>query len=69
MHLSNLLKSAAGTCPFCNQKASILSREHPQCRRTFQAGWNEMVRLARDSVRIRRWVASPLSPSAWETLM
>ena len=43
MPLSNLLKSAAGTCPFCNQKASILSREHPDCRRTFQAGRNEMV--------------------------
>ena len=28
MPLSNLLKSAAGTCPFCNQKAGILSREH-----------------------------------------
>ena len=36
-----------GTCTFCNQKAGILSREHPECRRTFQAGWNEMVRLAR----------------------
>ena len=46
MPLSNLLKSAAGTCPFCNQKAGILSREHPECRRTYQAGWNEMVHLA-----------------------
>ena len=46
MPLSNLLKSAAGTCPFCNQKAGILSREHPECRRTHQAGWDEMVRLA-----------------------
>ena len=27
MPLSNLLKSPAGTCPFCHQKASILSRE------------------------------------------
>ena len=46
MILPNLLKSAAGTCPFCNQKAGILSREHPECRRTYQAGWNEMVQLA-----------------------
>ena len=34
MPLSNLLKSAADTCPFCHQKAGILSREHPECRRT-----------------------------------
>ena len=33
MPLSNLLKSAAGTCPFCHQRAGILSREHPECRR------------------------------------
>ena len=46
MSLSTFLKSAAGTCHFCNQKAGILSREHPECRRTYQAGWDEMVRLA-----------------------
>ena len=46
MPLSSLLKSAAGTCPFCNQRTGILSRRHPDCRRTHQAGWNEMVRLA-----------------------
>ena len=45
MTLSNFLKSAAGTCPFCNQKAGILSREHPECRRAHQAGWDEMVQL------------------------
>ena len=45
MPLSNLLKSAAGTCPFCHQKAGILSREHPNCRRTHRAGWNKMVHL------------------------
>ena len=49
MPLSNLLKSAAGTCPFCNQKAGIISREHPECRRIHQAGWNEMVQLAADA--------------------
>ena len=46
MPLSNLLKSAAGTCPFCHQKAGILSREHPECRRAHQAGWHEMVQLS-----------------------
>ena len=51
MPLSILLKSAAGTCPFCNQKTGILSREHPECRRTYQAGWNEMVRLASDAAK------------------
>ena len=49
MPLSNLLKSAAGTCPFCHQKAGILSREHSECRRAHQAGWNEMVQLAADA--------------------
>ncbi len=51
MPLTNLLKSAAGTCPFCYQKAGILSREHGQCRRTFDAGWNEMITLAADAAR------------------
>ena len=46
MPLSDLLKSAAGTCPFCHQKAGIISREHPECRQTFQAAWSEMVQLA-----------------------
>ena len=46
MPLSSLLKSAAGTCPFCNQMAGILSREHHECRRAHQAGWHEMVQLA-----------------------
>ena len=53
MPLSNLLKSAAGTCPFCNQKAGILSREHPEYRRTHQAGWNEMVQLAAQAAASR----------------
>ena len=54
MPFSNLLKSAAGTCPFCNQKAGILSREHQGCRRAHQAGWNEMVRLASGAARSPR---------------
>ena len=45
MPLSTILKSAAGTCAFCHQKTGILSREHPQCLRTYQAGWQEVVQL------------------------
>ena len=45
------MKSDAGTCPFCNQKAGTISRAHTECRRAFQAGWNEMVRLAADAAR------------------
>ena len=51
MPFSNILKSAAGTCPFCNQKAGILSREHSQCRRTYDAGFQEMVTSAADASR------------------
>ena len=46
MPLSSLLKSAADTCPLCSQEAGTLSREHPECRRTCQAGWDETVHLA-----------------------
>ena len=46
MPLSKLLKSVAGTCPFCHQKAGILSREDPDRRWTRQPSWNEMVRPA-----------------------
>ena len=53
MPLSAFLKSAAGTCPFCNQKAGILSREHQDCRRTHQAGWDEMVSLAAQAAASR----------------
>ena len=45
MHLSNPRKSAAGTCPFCHDKAGTLSREHPECRRVHQAGWMRRSRL------------------------
>ena len=46
MPLSTILKSVAGTCPFCHQKAGILNREHSQCRRAYQVGWDEIVQLA-----------------------
>ena len=66
MPLSNLLKSAAGTCPFCRQKAGILSREHQGCRRTFQAGWNEMVHLAADAAKSHEFHANSLRISLAE---
>ena len=66
MPLSNLLKSAADTCPFCHQKAGILSREHPECRRTHQAGWNEMVRLAGGAARSHEFNPNSLQVSLAE---
>ena len=48
---ANLLKSAAGTCRYCGNKAGVLARDHPECRRTFDAGWNRMVELAADAAR------------------
>ena len=66
MPLSNLLRSAAGTCPLCNQKAGILSREHPDCRRTHQAGWNEMVRLAGSAARSHEFNPNSLQVSLAE---
>ena len=66
MTLSTILKSAAGTCAFCHQKVGILSREHPDCRRTFQAGWNEMVGLAADATRSHEFHANSLQVSLAE---
>ena len=66
MPLSNLLKSAAGTCPFCHQKAGILSREHQECRRIYQAGWDEMVRLASSAARSHEFNPNSLQVSLTE---
>ena len=66
MPLSNLLKSAAGTCRFCRQQAGIISRAHPGCRRTYQVGWNEMVRLAGDAARSHEFHANSLRVSLAE---
>ena len=66
MTLSNLLKSAAGTCPFCHQKAGILSREHPDCRRAHQAGWKEMVELAADAAKSHEFNPNSLRVSLAE---
>ena len=51
MSLSNLLHSAAGTCRYSGNKAGVLTRDHPECRRTFDAGWNRMVGFAADAAR------------------
>ena len=51
MPLSDLLRSAAANCPFCNQKAGIISREHSQCRRAQSAVFQEMVSLAAEAAR------------------
>ena len=60
---SNLLKSAAGICPFCHQKAGILSREHSQCRRTYGAGWKEMIHLAAEAAELHEFHGNSLRVS------
>ena len=51
MALTNLLKSAAGTCTFCHQKAGILTRRHTKCRRTYDAGFQEMIHIAAEAAK------------------
>ena len=51
MPLSNLLKSAADTCPLCHEKDGIISREHRQCRGTYNGDFQEMVTLAADAAQ------------------
>ena len=51
MPLSNFLKLAAGTCRYCGNKVGLINRDHPGCRRTFDAGRNRMVELAAVAVR------------------
>ena len=63
MPLSCPLKSAVGTCPLCHEKAGILIREHSQCRRTFKAGWNEMVHLAAEAAKSHEFDANSLRVS------
>ena len=66
MPLSNLIQTLTGTCPVCNQKAGILSREHPECRKTHQAGWNEMVSLASGAARSHEFNPNSLQISLAE---
>ncbi len=51
MPLSNLVD----TCRYCSNKAGVLARDHPECRRTFDAGWNRMVELAAEAARSHRF--------------
>ena len=55
MPLPNILKSGAGTCPFCRRKAGIISRAHRDCKETFQSGWTEMVSIAADAARTHQF--------------
>ena len=51
MPLSNLLKSAAGTCRHCHRKAGVIARAHRDCQATFDAGWTQMVAIAAEAAR------------------
>ena len=51
MPLSNLLRTAAGTCRYGGNKAGLIARDHPECRRTYDAGFQEMVNLGADAAR------------------
>ena len=46
MPIAQILQSLKGTCRFCRLQAGLLQRDHPECLRTHQAGWQEMVQLA-----------------------
>ena len=46
MPLRQLFQSLNGTCRYCSQQAGIFQRDHPKCRETHRAGWQEMVQLA-----------------------
>ena len=63
MPLSNLVKSAAGTCRHCHQKAGILSRDHPECHRAHQAGWAEMLELAAEAAQSHEFHGNSLRVS------
>ena len=64
---SNLLKSAAGTCRYCGQKAGVLSQSHTDCRRTFDAGFKEMVKLAAEAAKTHRFDEKSLRLSPAKT--
>ena len=43
--MNMLLQSLTGTYRYCGQQAGIFQRDHPKCRETHRAGWQEMVSL------------------------
>ena len=55
MPLSNPLRTIASNCRYCSNKAGVLARDHPECRRTFDAGWDRMVRLAADAAKTHQF--------------
>ena len=60
IRFSNILNSAAETCPFCRQKAGILASTDRDCQETFQTGWTEMVNLAAEAARTHNFDEKPL---------
>ena len=66
MPLSALLCSAAGTCRYCGKKAGVLARDHSECRRTFDAGWNRMVEMAADAAKTHQFNENALRRSMAE---
>ena len=49
MLFGNIAQSLKGTCRYCNQKTSMLQRDHPNCRHAHASGYQEMVHLARQA--------------------
>ena len=45
MALNKNLQPLSGTCRYCGQQTGIFQRDHPKCRETHRAGWQEMVSL------------------------
>ena len=45
MPLRQFFQSLNGTCRYCGQQAGIFQRDHPKCRETHRADWQEMVSL------------------------
>ena len=46
MPITKVIDSLTSTCRYCSRKAGVFQRDHPECRQTHQAGWQEMVQLA-----------------------
>ena len=55
MPFANLLKTAAGTCRYCGKRAGVITRDHPECGRTYNAGWHRMVNLAAQAATSRNF--------------
>ena len=45
MPFAQVLLSIRGQCHHCGQQAGVFKRDHTECRKTHQAGWQEMVSL------------------------